>query len=452
MTLLTLAVLLLAEPSVVRVAPGGPVLIPPAGLVIDRDGSLLRAERLAHSGKKHWAEAWRTARGTIVLMGNDGESIGARAYGPLAPVPRGLSTFHYPCATRDQYPIGGPMEAGAIIAPEDDGSFLVIRGWSGAAEWRDELTDADMVLGGAMLSPSPGTALIERLGLAPTDLSVHAVSADGRFAYGLLPTDGEDAPTWFSRAALGAEWTGLRGLPGQAPLDVIGAVALFVSPLDLGPAGPFMVDLLTGEVLREPRGWMVDELPSGMARRVTRSDGPWFEWRGMSVNPVTGGVRICWDDPQLWAPAPDGQWSAVLDAYRPAAPVNWAKGPPESCEAWLAVVPAGSEQEAPMLRPQARWAQPVARAVEGWPPLHLAPVWSLDGRLVACGERVFRADSGQMAGELAGTSPWPIAFTSAGSLLWLDRDGDAGELFEWSLGTEGASPASLSQALPLPGG
>jgi len=57
-----------------------------------------------------------------------------------------------------------------------------------------------------------------------------------------------------------------------------------------------------------------------------------------------------------------------------------------------------------------------------------------------------------MAGELAGTSPWPIAFTSAGSLLWLDRDGDAGELFEWSLGTEGASPASLSQALPLPGG
>ncbi|MGI6352653.1 MAG: hypothetical protein ACOX6M_13295 [Armatimonadota bacterium] len=103
MTLLTLAVLLLAEPSVVRVAPGGPVLIPPAGLVIDRDGSLLRAERLAHSGKKHWAEAWRTARGTIVLMGNDGESIGARAYGPLAPVPP--RSEHIPLSLRHSRPV-----------------------------------------------------------------------------------------------------------------------------------------------------------------------------------------------------------------------------------------------------------------------------------------------------------------------------------------------------------
>lgn len=449
---LLLALLVASPPPFVRVAPGGPVLLADAGLVVDRDGTLLAAERLIRSGEEQWAEAWRTARGTIVAIGGDSRPLSARAYGPLAASPQGTSALHYPCATRGDYPIGGPAEVGAVIAPQGDGSLLLIGGWSGVPEWRDGLSPADVVLGGPFLVPPPGLALVQHLGLAPAGLAVEAISPDGLFIQGLLKTGREAAPAWFRRAFLGAQWTPLEGLPGQTPLDIVGTTGVFVSDLSRGASGPYMVDLATGTVLREPRGWMTEDLPVGVGRAVMRADGPWYEWRGMSVNPVTGGVRVCWDDPRLWAPSPDGQWSAVIDAYRPAAPLDWEEAPPAPQEVWLAILPAGSEQEVPMLRPQARWAQPVARHLEEWPPLRLAPVWSLDGSLVACGERVFRADSGQMVGELLGADPWPVAFTATGALLWVEGTGGATRLWEWTEGARLPTPPSLSRVLPLSGG
>ncbi|MBD3173883.1 MAG: hypothetical protein GF320_01780 [Armatimonadia bacterium] len=436
-----------------RVAPGGPVLIPGAEVLVDRDGTILEAERIAHSGGGHWAEAWRTARGTVVVIGGEDLAPSARAYGDLGPYLAGTSTWHYPCATRDRYPIGGSMETGAVLAPDDGGSYLLIGGWSGVPEWRDDFTEADLVAGGPFTAPPPGTAMLQMLGLAPEDLVVGALSPDGLLMYGTYPSeDDRQAPAWYQRPYLGGEWIALRGLPGQAPLDILGTTGIFISSLDLGAAGPYMVDLASGEVLCEPRGWMTGDLPHGAARRVERADGPWLEWHGVSVNPVTGGVRICWDEPRLWAPSPDGQWSAVIDAYRPANPLDWGDELPDAGESWLAVVPPGSEQEAPMLRPQARWAQPIARRTPEWPPMRLRPVWSLDGSLVACGDRVFHAATGQVAGELPGARPWPVAFTASGALLWIDWEGgETYQLLEWTEGSTARIPATLIDALPLPG-
>ncbi len=428
-------------PAVVALPGGGPVLLPRNGVVLDGTGGLLEAEPVSGLDEAS-VSVWRTASGSIVIRESE-RGVVARAYGPLAG-PERMSRPDYGCASL-ALPLGGPAGSPAVIAEKASGPYLVVDAWSGLPQWVDTLPagmpfDALFAIG----LDTPVLALREGgvPGL-PAGASVSMLGPDGTW----VVTETGGKPTLYARVVgqplaeagwkLPEAFTALTLSPGR----LIGFAG---QP----PLAPSVIDLATGEDLHPVRGWL-SAPPAFPGRRVERSNGAWLEFAGVAIHPETGDSRVCWSDPAVWTPSPDGQWSAVLDAYRSADP-HAADGASAS-EVWLVVVPAGDEFEAPLRRPTTRWGACVAREpADAWPPEALRPVWSLDGALVASGAGVFDAATGARVGTLA-EGARPLAFLADGRLAYAEPvSGDeAPALRVWDRETGFATEFTLDKATPV---
>ncbi len=439
-------------PEIVRTVPNGPILIPSLQVVVTPTGGLLDAKE-ATLGRDLAFSVWFTARGSLVVL-PDGDRPRVRAWGAFVPR-EGSPGLDYLSAGLGNL-LGGPQSAGAVFRLRDPKAPYRAIDPSGRIDSFAELPAKDALLGLFGLGgegPDPPWALAQgRFG----DRPLGAVDATGRLG-GAAGDGGAASLSRLLRAgAEGETPTAVEG-PEALLLHLTAGRALGVRRVEpSGLFGPCLLDLADGVDLCSGRAWLREAPEMGRpARAVRRADGDWLEFAGMAVDLTNGDSRICWNDPAAWAVSPDRTLSAVLDGYRPANPAAWADPAtrPRAQEVWLAVVPAGGESESPLRRPETRWAACVTReALAAWPPTDLLPVWSPDGKRLACAARVYAVEEGAVLGTLE-EGAVPLAFTGEGTLVYLAHEGADRRpvLRVWDESEPLPEDLDLHKAIPLAG-
>ena len=433
------------------ILPIGPVLLHSENVIVTVDGRVLSAT------DEPVAPVWTCTEGVVVTdeYTSEDATVG-RVYGRLAgpwtapytgPPPPvdapGVERAYVPSPSA-QYPFS---DAGIAFRRSDGQDYLVVHGADGTTRWVDALPP--------LVGPNTALCLLVAfenrempgaVGLT-ADQRLYAANRDGTvMAWAGAGSAREGPKGWCVRGAPDGAWAELKADCPPEVLTIDGGAIIGLGDAPNGLFAPVAVNVGTRGNMCKGHGWLT-RVPNLVGRASVRSSGLWYEWQGLALQPGSGEVRVCWDDPELWAPSPDGKWAATIDVYRSAHPADWQSGksPPEPQEAWLTVCQAGVEWEAPAMRPFVRWGERVyAGLMEYGVPARFRPVWSHDGRLIASGQKVFDALSGAVRAELPGEAPWPLAFRTDGRLVWTDAAADSRALYAWTPGR------GQSEELPLP--
>ena len=440
------------SPRYAVILPLGPVLLDDERVVVTWDGKVVGA--MEEPGVSY---VWTCPGGSIAVFEYTSEDPRTgRAYGGLA----GPCTTPYagpppppdtPAVERVYLPSPSatyPFSDAGIAARRSDGQdYLIVSGQDGSTRWADSpppLSGPNAAL--CLLDGFEDKSIPGPEGL-PTERRLFAANRDGTvIAWAQVGATRDGPKGWCVPNSPDGPWGDLNVECPSEVLTIDGGAIIGLSDAANGLFAPVAVTVGTRHNMCKGRGWLT-RVPDLVGRASVRSSGLWYEWQGLALQPGTGETRVCWDDPELWAPSPDGKWAATVDVYRSAHPGDWQpdKPTPAPQEAWLTVCQAGVEWEAPAMRPLVRWAERVyGGPMDYGVPARFRPVWSHDGTLVASGHKVFDAASGSVRTELPGEAPWPLAFARNGRLIWTDAAADRRSLYAWTPGR------GQSEELPLP--